>query len=65
MQGRPLCDAVNGPLRYELRATWLGGMRILDHLEQSRFDTVLVRPQLGVADGPWFAWRLLTWKSAS
>jgi squalene synthase HpnC len=63
-QGRPLCDAVAGPLRYELRATWLGGIRILDHLEQSRFDPVLVRPQLGVADVPWFAWRMLTWKRA-
>jgi squalene synthase HpnC len=62
MVGRPVCDAVTGPLRYELRATWLGGMRILDHLEQSGFDPVLIRPQLGVADAPWFAWRMLTWK---
>jgi hydroxysqualene synthase len=59
--GRPLCDAVNGPLRYELRATWLGGMRILDHLEQSGFDPVRWRPQLGIADAPWFAWRMLRW----
>ena len=29
-EGRPVCDAVRGRLRYELRATWLGGMRILD-----------------------------------
>jgi len=59
--GRPVCDAVSGPLRYELRATWLGGMRILDQLEQSRFDPVLVRPRLGIADAPWFVWRMLTW----
>ncbi len=32
--GRPLCDAVRGRLRYELRATWLGGMRILDRVER-------------------------------
>ena len=32
--GRPLCDAVRGRLKYELRATWLGGMRILDRLER-------------------------------
>ena len=31
--GRPLCDAVRGRLRYELRATWLGGMRILNRVE--------------------------------
>jgi squalene synthase HpnC len=64
MGGRPLCDAVNGRLRYELRATWLGGMRILDHLEQSGFDPVLIRPQLGVADAPWFAWRMVTWQGS-
>ena len=63
MAGRPLCDAVGGPLRYELRATWLGGMRILDHLEKSGFDPVFIRPQLGVADAPWFAWRMATWQS--
>ena len=59
--GRPVCDAVTGRLRYELRATWLGGMRILDHLEQSRFDPVRIRPTLGVADVPWFAWRMVRW----
>jgi hydroxysqualene synthase len=64
MAGRPLCDAVGGRLRYELRATWLGGMRILDHLEQSGFDPVLIRPQLGIADAPWFAWRMATWKAS-
>ena len=31
-EGRPLCDALHGRLRYELRATWLGGVRILDRL---------------------------------
>ena len=63
LSGRPVCDAVSGPLRYELRATWLGGMRILDHLEQSGFDPLLVRPRLGIADAPWFLWRMLTWHS--
>ena len=59
--GRPLCDAVRGRLRYELRATWLGGMRILDHLERERFDVVHSRPTIGPLDAPWFAWRMLTW----
>jgi squalene synthase HpnC len=62
LAGRPVCDGVKGPLRYELRATWLGGMRILDHLEQSGFDPLLVRPTLGIADAPWFLWRMLTWQ---
>ena len=34
-EGRPVCDGVSGRLRYELRATWLGGTRILDRLDQS------------------------------
>lgn len=59
--GRPVCDAVRGRLRHELRATWLGGMRILDRLERSGFDPVWTRPALGIADAPWFAWRLATW----
>jgi phytoene synthase len=61
--GRPLCDAVGGRLRYELRATWLGGVRILDCLEQERFDVVNYRPTIGPRDAPWLAWRMLTWAS--
>ena len=62
--GRPLCDAVGGRLRYELRATWLGGTRILDRLERSEYDMIRRRPSLGVADAPWFAWRMLSWSSS-
>jgi phytoene synthase len=61
-EGRPVCDGVRGRLRYELRATWLGGIRILDRLEAAHFDVVRRRPTLGVADvvriAPFvFAWR--------
>jgi hydroxysqualene synthase len=59
--GRPLCDAVHGRLRYELRATWLGGVRILDRLRASGYDPVSDRPSLGAGDAPWLAWRLCTW----
>jgi squalene synthase HpnC len=59
--GRPLCDAVRGRLRYELRATWLGGMRILDRLERSGFDAVGARPSLGAADVAPLAWRMAVW----
>jgi len=61
LDGRPLSDAVRGRLRHELRATWLGGMRILDRLEQSGFDPFASRPRLTASDLPWFAWRLATW----
>jgi squalene synthase HpnC len=30
--GRPLCDAVRGRFRWELRLTWLGGRRILERI---------------------------------
>jgi len=59
--GKPVCDGVRGRLRYELRATWLGGMRILDRLERSGFDPVRTRPTIGAADVPWIAFRVLTW----
>jgi squalene synthase HpnC len=59
--GRPLCDAVGGRLRYELRATWLGATRILDRLEAARFDLRSGRPTIAASDLPWFAWRLLSW----
>jgi phytoene synthase len=48
--GRPIVDAVRGRLRWELRATWLGGVRILDRLERSGFDVFRARPALGWAD---------------
>jgi phytoene synthase len=61
--GRPLPDAVRGRLRYELRATWLGGTRILDRLERARFDVVRCRPTLGPADAPAIAARTVFWRT--
>jgi len=63
-EGLPLCDAVRGRLKYELRATWLGGTRILDRLERSEYDMIHLRPSLGAADAPWFMWRMLSWSSS-
>jgi phytoene synthase len=60
--GRPLCDAACGRLRYELRATWLGGRRILDRVAAD-YDRTAARPTLGASDVPWLAWRLLTWRA--
>jgi phytoene synthase len=62
-EGKPLCDVVGGRLRYELRATWLGGTRILDRLSQVQFDVVNRRPTLRASDVPSLAWQLLTWTS--
>jgi hypothetical protein len=55
---------VEGRLRHELRATWLGGTRILDRLEAYGFDIATHRPTISTRDLPWFAWRLLSWPAA-
>lgn len=60
--GRPVCDGVNGRLRYELRATWLGGMRILDRLERSGYDVFTGRPALGTFDALVIACETLLWR---
>ena len=62
-RGRAVCDGVTGRLRFELRATWLGGVRVLDRLEASRFDVFRARPSLGAGDLPSLAWRALWWSA--
>jgi len=63
-EGRAVCDGVRGRLRAELRFTWLGGTRILDRVERSRFVLVDRRPTLRLADVPLLTWRALTWRRA-
>jgi squalene synthase HpnC len=60
-QGRAVCDGVRGRLRYELRLTWLGGMRVLERMERGRHDALHHRPTLGAGDAPVLLWRALTW----
>jgi squalene synthase HpnC len=60
-QGRPVADFVSGRLRLELRATWLGGMRILERIERMNFDTLHARPRLGLADAAVIAARVVLW----
>ena len=61
-EGRPLVNGVSGRLRHELRATWLGGTRVLDKLEAREFNVFRRRPKLGVADAALIGWRSLRWK---
>src|SRR5262249_22752487 len=61
--GRAVCDTVTGRLRYELRATWLGGARILDKLEASDFDVFAKRPRLTKADALSILWGALAWRA--
>lgn len=49
-RGALLPESVRQPLRMELRLTWLGGMRILDKIEQSGYTVLENRPTLGLTD---------------
>ena len=59
--GKPLASAVHGRLRYELRATWLGGTRVLEKLGSLRYDVFGRRPTLGLTDVPPILWRTALW----
>jgi squalene synthase HpnC len=60
-RGRSVCDGVEGRLRFELRATWLGGTRILDKLDAANFDVWALRPKLTRRDVPGILWGTLAW----
>ena len=63
--GRAVADGVRGRLRWELRATWLGGVRVLDRLERGGFDVFAHRPALGWRDVTPIVWRAAAWRRAS
>lgn len=49
-RGKPLCTSVSGRLGLELRSVWLGGMRILDRIEQTGCDVFAGRPIITSTD---------------
>lgn len=59
--GRAVCDGVRGRLMWELRATWLGGTRILDKLDRVQYDVFTRRPTLARSDALPIALKALTW----
>jgi phytoene synthase len=61
-KGRPIADAVRGRLRWELRATWLGGVRILDRLEAGGYDVFASRPALAWPDALMIGARTIAWR---
>jgi phytoene synthase len=60
--GRPVADGVRGRLRWELRATWLGGVRVLDRTEAAGFDVFRHRPALDWRDAAVIGWRTIVWR---
>lgn len=61
MQGRPLPMCVTGRLRWELKFTWLGGMRILEKIEAAHFDVFANRPVVTAWDWALLAGRTVFW----
>ncbi|MFY9558055.1 MAG: squalene synthase HpnC [Blastocatellia bacterium] len=49
-RGKPLCTSVSGRLGLELRVVWLGGMRILERIEETGYDVFTHRPVIATKD---------------
>lgn len=60
--GRGVADGVRGRLRWELRATWLGGMRILHRLAEADYDVFRGRPTLSRRDVPAVIGGAVSWR---
>lgn len=54
-QGRCLPASLTGRLSWEIRLTWMGGVRILEKIRSLHYDTLHTRPKLGKADLLWMA----------
>jgi phytoene synthase len=65
VQGRHVCDAVRGRLRFELRLTWLGGRCVLDRVSAGRTTLLHERPTLGGTDVPRLLWQAVRWGGAT
>jgi phytoene synthase len=64
-RGRGVATGVRGRLRWELRATWAGGMRALQRTEAIGFDVFRHRPSLGWRDAAPIAWHTIVWRRTS
>jgi squalene synthase HpnC len=61
-EGRAVPSFVGGRLKYELRATWLGGIAVLDKVERPGYDVLDHRPKLEAMDIARIAASTLLWK---
>lgn len=50
LRGKPLIRRVSGSFSIELEATWRGGMRILDRVEELDYEVLRTRPSLEKRD---------------
>jgi squalene synthase HpnC len=56
--GAPLARRLPGRIGLELRLVIQGGLRILERIEQARYDVFMNRPQLGAKD-----WGVMMWRA--
>lgn len=49
-RGKPLCSKIPGRFGFELRLTWLGGVKILKKILRLKGDVLNQRPKLGKVD---------------
>ncbi len=58
-RGAPLVHTLPGRAGWELRFVVQGGLRILDRIEASGFQSLQTRPKLGKRDAPAILWKAL------
>jgi squalene synthase HpnC len=63
--GKPVADHVRGRMAWELRATWLGGHRILDRLAAADYDVFRDRPSLAWWDAMTIAAGAVFWRRSA
>jgi squalene synthase HpnC len=62
-EGRAVADDVRGRLKWELRATWLGGRSILDRLAEADYDVFTRRPTLTKWNAIRLIPRVVAWRN--
>ncbi len=50
MAGKPLLSEAVSELRFELKLTWNGGMKILEKIEQAKYNVLVGRPKITMID---------------
>ncbi|WP_454689530.1 squalene synthase HpnC [Achromobacter aloeverae] len=63
--GAPLTRRLPGRIGLELRLVVQGGLRILERIEQARYDVFMNRPELGARDWCVMLWRALFARTAA
>lgn len=65
IRGRPLVDLIGDNLSIEMALMWLGGMQILDKIEQVGSRLLVERPRLSSVDKALVVSRALAWRGSS